>query len=115
MDIFASFLTPILIIFLGYYIKYKPSHKIGTNGYDTKTSRKSQETWDYAQKIAPIYCLRLGYTFLLINLLSYVILSVRLDSLVILIAGAILGFLCMFLVFYVVDFKINKKINYDFK
>ena len=34
-----------------------------SNGYNTPTSRKSQEHWDYAQKIAPDIYISLGKYF----------------------------------------------------
>lgn len=105
-----SIFIPIIIIFLGYYIKIKPSKKIGGCGYDTITSRKSQEIWDYAQSVAPKYVLRVGYTFLVINLLSYLILPTMFacDSLIISLTPVISAFICLIIMFCLVERDIKK-------
>ena len=49
-----NFIIPFVMVFVGYILKKHPVKDMTSgNGYNTPTSRKSQEHWDYAQSIAP--------------------------------------------------------------
>ena len=49
-----NFIIPFVMVFVGYILKKHPAKDMTSgNGYNTPTSRKSQEHWDYAQSIAP--------------------------------------------------------------
>ena len=49
-----NFVIPFVMIFVGYILKKHPVKDMNSgNGYNTPSSRKSQEHWDYAQSIAP--------------------------------------------------------------
>ena len=48
-----NFVIPFVMIFVGYILKKHPVKDMNSgNGYNTPSSRKSQEHWDYAQSIA---------------------------------------------------------------
>jgi uncharacterized membrane protein len=103
-----SFWIPAIIIIMGYYIRRNPSKEIGINGYNTILSRKSQEIWDYAQQRAPKYCLIIGYSFCMVNLLSYIICFNIFNALVVLIIEILLGFVSMFTMFYTIENNLRK-------
>ena len=49
-----NFVIPFVMIFVGYILKKHPVKDMNSgNGYNTPSSRKSQEHWEYAQSIAP--------------------------------------------------------------
>ena len=49
-----NFIVPFVMILVGDILKKHPAADMkSNNGYNTPTSRKSQEHWDYAQRIAP--------------------------------------------------------------
>ena len=49
-----NFIIPFVMVFVGYILRSTPVKDMTSgNGYNTPTSRKSQEHWDYAQSIAP--------------------------------------------------------------
>ncbi len=62
-----SFLATFIFIFLGCIIKFFPSQYGSRNGYNTITSRKSKEIWDYAQKNFLIHSIRAGFLVIIIN------------------------------------------------
>lgn len=99
------------MILVGYILKKYPETNMNSNnGYNTPTSRKSKEHWDYAQSIAPDIFISLGKisgiteiilsTFLfLINLpLNYAIFT-----------GTVIGFIFLFFGFYKTETKIKYK------
>ena len=48
-----NLIVPFVMILVGYSFKKHPVTDMNSgNGYNTPTSRKSQEHWDYAQSIA---------------------------------------------------------------
>ncbi len=61
-----NLITPFVMVLVGAILKKHPVSDMSTqNGYNTPTSRKSQEHWDYAQEIAPDIYLSLGkYPFI---------------------------------------------------
>ncbi|CEO28029.1 SdpI family protein [Paraclostridium sordellii] len=62
------FIIPITLILLGVLLKFKPFHKIGGNGYVSPFSKKSQETWLFAQQVAPKIMLKNGLILFLITI-----------------------------------------------
>ena len=58
-----NFIIPFVMVFVGYILKKHPVKDMTSgNGYNTPTSRKSQEHWDYAQSIAPNIFIGIGKT-----------------------------------------------------
>ncbi|MDO4557206.1 MAG: SdpI family protein [Lachnospiraceae bacterium] len=58
-----NLIVPFVMILVGFMLKKHPvSDMKSNNGYNTPTSRKSQEHWNYAQSIAPDIFISLGYT-----------------------------------------------------
>ena len=56
-----NFVIPFVMIFVGYILKKHPVKDMNSgNGYNTPSSRKSQEHWDYAQSIAPNIFIGIG-------------------------------------------------------
>lgn len=68
-----NFIIPFVMVFVGYILKKHPVKDMTSgNGYNTPTSRKSQEHWDYAQSIAPNIFIGISYTINIQHLLSLV-------------------------------------------
>ena len=52
--LFLNLIVPFVMILVGDILKKHPVSDMSKhNGYNTPTSRKSQEHWEYAQSIAP--------------------------------------------------------------
>lgn len=64
--IFLDLITPIVMLIVGYGLKRHPRTEIGSNGYSTPSSRKSQKAWDFAQSTAPAVFVKTGWIFLLL-------------------------------------------------
>lgn len=60
------FIMPITLILLGILLNFKTFHNIGGNGYASPFSKKSQETWLFAQQVAPKIILKNGLILFLI-------------------------------------------------
>ena len=64
-----NFIIPFVMVFVGYILKKHPVKDMTSgNGYNTPTSRKSQEHWDYAQSIAPNIFIGIGKTLGLVEI-----------------------------------------------
>ena len=64
-----NFIIPFVMVFVGYILKKHPVKDMTSgNGYNTPTSRKSQEHWDYAQSIAPNIFIGTGKTLGLVEI-----------------------------------------------
>lgn len=48
-----NFLTPILMLLLGFYFKLNNCKKIGDNGFYINRSKKSIQAWNFTQKVVP--------------------------------------------------------------
>lgn len=71
-----NFIIPFVMVFVGYILKKHPVKDMTSgNGYNTPTSRKSQEHWDYAQSIAPNIFIGIGKTLGLVEIVLCISLS----------------------------------------
>lgn len=105
-----SFIPPIILISLGFMLRLKPIKTIGSNGYSSPFSKKSQETWDYAQNIAPKVVLFYSFILLLtissLNLISVLCKSLYLQGLF---TSVNIGF-TLFIIFKI-ELKLRSKFN----
>lgn len=61
MDIMLVYLTPIILVIIGGWLKKKPVKKISySEGYCTPYAQRSQEVWEYAQNIAPAIMIKVA-------------------------------------------------------
>lgn len=68
--LFANTIIPIILIITGYLMyKYPPKEKNIVIGYRTKSSMRTQYTWDFAQVLCGKLWLRLGAVILPISLI----------------------------------------------
>lgn len=99
------------MVLTGVLLKKHPVSDINrSNGYNTPTSRKSQEHWDYAQKIAPDIYISLGkYLFIVESIASIILLifQVSIDNSIAI--GTCIGFVFLFYGFYYTDSQIEEK------
>ena len=57
----VNLIMPFVMVSVGYTFKKHPASDMDSNnGYNTPTSRKTRERWDYAQSIAPDIFISLG-------------------------------------------------------
>ena len=80
------------------------------NGYNTPSSRKSQEHWDYAQSIAPNIFIGIGKTLGLVEIvlcISLLFLNISAQSTVF--AGVAVGIIFLFFGFYKTETGIKNK------
>lgn len=100
------------MILVGYLLKKYPVTDMSRHqGYNTPSSRKSQEHWDYAQSIAPDIFLKYGkISFVFILLSTFLLLILNLDINISVYLGMAMGF-----VFVIVSFiKVEKQIKMKF-
>ena len=106
-----NFVIPFVMIFVGYILKKHPVKDMNSgNGYNTPSSRKSQEHWDYAQSIAPNIFIGIGKTLGLVEIvlcISLLFLNISAQSTVF--AGVAVGIIFLFCGFYKTETGIKNK------
>ena len=106
-----NFIIPFVMVFVGYILKKHPVKDMTSgNGYNTPTSRKSQEHWDYAQSIAPNIFIGTGKTLGLVEIvlcISLLLLDISAQSTVF--AGVVVGIIFLILGFYKTETGITSK------
>ena len=106
-----NFIIPFVMIFVGYILKKHPVKDMTSgNGYNTPTSRKSQEHWDYAQSIAPNIFIGTGKTLGLVEIILCIalfLLNIPAQSVVF--VGVIVGIIFLILGFYKTETGITSK------
>lgn len=84
MDIILVYLVPIILFVLGIYLKKSPVKKISSSeGYCTPYAQRSQETWEYAQSIAPRIMIKVSVissVFITLFQLAPIISSIEYES-----------------------------------
>ncbi len=106
-----NFIIPFVMVFVGYILKKHPVKDMTSgNGYNTPTSRKSQEHWDYAQSIAPNIFIGIGKTLGLVEIvlcISLLLLNISTQTTVF--AGVVVGII--FLIFDFIKQKLELQVN----
>lgn len=104
------FIYPFVLVLVGSLFKKRPYLQIGSNGYSTPSSRKSQETWDYAQKIAPDIFIKCGKILFAIStvimIYSLIYKTITIDNCITI--SSIIGTVGMTVSFLVVETKLRK-------
>jgi hypothetical protein len=106
-----NLIVPFVMILVGYSFKKHPVTDMNSgNGYNTPTSRKSQEHWDYAQSIAPDIFIDLGKISGVVELvLSILFLILRLNAYFCVVTGTIVGVIFLILAFCRTEITIKSK------
>lgn len=106
-----NFVMPFVMIYVGHRFKKHPAFDMDpNNGYNTPTSRKTREDWEYAQSIAPDIFISLGKALGLIELvLNVVMYRFQIPIQAALSLGGFVGLGFLFLGFYKTDLKIEKR------
>lgn len=106
-----NLIIPFVMIIVGYILKKNPAKDMkSSNGYNTPTSRKSKEHWDYAQSIAPNIFINQGKILSIIEIVLNVVLFVfEFPIKYTLFVGIIIGFIFLFFSFYKTENKINSR------
>ena len=106
-----NLVMPFVMVSVGYTFKKHPASDMDSNnGYNTPTSRKTQEHWNYAQSIAPDIFIFFGKTLGLTEIaLSAVMFFFHVPVLISLSVGGIVGWGFLFLGFYKTDSETEKK------
>ncbi|GFI47527.1 hypothetical protein IMSAGC019_02852 [Lachnospiraceae bacterium] len=106
-----NLIMPFVMIFVGHIFKKHPASDMDpNNGYNTPTSRKTQDHWNYAQSIAPDIFIFFGKILGLIEIaLSAVMFLFHVPIQAALSVGGIVGWGFLFLGFYKTDSEIEKK------
>ena len=96
-----NFVIPFVMIFVGYILKKHPVKDMNSgNGYNTPSSRKSQEHWDYAQSIAPNIFIGIGKTLGFgRNRFVYILIFLNISAQSTVFAGVAVGIIFLFLGF----------------
>ena len=102
---------PFVMVLVGYTFKKHPASDMDpNNGYNTPTSRKTREHWEYAQSIAPDIFISFGKAFGLIEIWLGVAMYLFHSSIhEILCVGVFFGMGFLFWGFYKTDLEIEKK------
>lgn len=108
-----NLIIPLVMLIVGYQIKKKPNYDMKSqNGYSTPIARRSQESWDFGQKIAPIIFISNGQTLVLIELvLTYAMTMMKLNPETCIIIGNAVGALFLFLAFHMTDTEIENNVQ----
>ena len=110
-----NFIIPFVMIFGGYILKRHPAKDMTSgNGYNTPTSRKSQERWNYAQNIAPNNFICTGKMLGAVEFalcVFLVLLNVSVYSTVFI--GIVVGIVFLILAFYKTETGIKRKFSDD--
>ena len=110
-----NFIIPFVMVFVGYILKKHPVKDMTSgNGYNTPTSRKSQEHWDYAQSIAPNIFIGIGKTLGLVEIvlcISLLLLNISTQTTVF--AGVVVGIIFLIFGFYKTETGINQKSTHN--
>lgn len=69
VSLVGTFFVGIFMIIMSLFAKKFPSKYGSGTGYNSVTSRKSPQVWDYAQQIVPNYLLQTGLILILATLL----------------------------------------------
>lgn len=106
-----NLIMPFVMILVGQIFKKHPASDMDpNNGYNTPTSRKTRERWDYAQSIAPDIFISfgkaLGLTEIVLSVAMYLF---HISIHEILCVGVFIGLGFLFWAFYKTDLKIEKK------
>ncbi len=106
-----NFVIPFVMIFVGYILKKHPVKDMTSgNGYNTPTSQKSQEHWDYAQSIAPNIFIGTGKTLGLVEIvLCIFLLLLNISAQFIVFTGVVVGIIFLILGFYKTEAGIKSK------
>ena len=105
-----NLIIPFVMILVGGIFKKHPVTDIKSN--NTPTSRKSQEHWDYAQRIAPGNFIFFGKALVIIEIMLSVgmfLLHIPIDAT--LIVGTCVGLGFLLLGFYKTDAEIEEKVE----
>ena len=99
------------MILVSYLLKWYPVTDMGRHqGYNTLTSRKSQDHWDYAQSIAPNIFMKYGkILFIFILILSGLCLLQNRYNIISIYLGMAIGFIFVIVSFFIVEKQIRKK------
>lgn len=101
-----NFIVPFVMILVGDILKKHPAADMkSNNGYNTPTSRKSQEHWDYAQRIAPGNFIPFGKALGIIEIvLSVGMFLLHIPLEVAISVGSCVGFGFLLLVFFKTEY-----------
>ena len=104
------FIMPITLILLGILLNFKTFHKIGWNGYASPFSKKSQETWLFAQQVAPKIMLKNGLILFLITIIFtmfHTVLNININNLKEIIYT--INFIFLIITYELIESKLRKK------
>ena len=106
-----NFIVSFVLVLAGVILRNNPStDRFGENGYCTPTSQKSEEHWNYAQKIAPGISIRFSfYLFIVEIILNIILFFISISVEASLIIGESVGATFIFIFFLYTDKKIEKK------
>ena len=106
-----NFIIPFVMIFVGYILKKHPVKDMNSgNGYNTPSSQKSQEHWDYAQSIAPDNFILTGKMLVVVELVLCIfifLLNISVNSAVFI--GITIGVIFLIFGFYKTETGIKSR------
>lgn len=110
-----NFIIPFVMIFVGYILKRHPAKDMTSgNGYNTPTSRKSQEHWNYAQSIAPDNFIRTGKILGIVEfVLCVFLILLNVSVYPTVFTGIIVGIVFLILAFYKTETGIKRRFSDD--
>ena len=107
LQLVLVFICPIVLTIVALYLKKNIKTDIGKSGYITKKSIESEETWIYAQIVAPNIYLKTAVICLVIDILVILLLIGNNEYNMIIKISNCIGFVFVFLPFFVIDNKIE--------
>lgn len=109
--LFLNLIVPCVMLLVGSLLRKHPVKDMSSqNGYSTRSARRSQAHWNYAQSIAPEIFLRTGKQALLREvLLSILCLLLRIRPAISLAIGTAVGFFFLYQAFQLTEKAIHEK------
>ena len=108
LQLVLVFICPIVLTIVALYLKKNIKTDIGKSGYITKKSIESEETWIYAQIVAPNIYLKTAVICLVIDILVILLLIGNNEYNMIIKISNCIGFVFVFLPFFGIDNKIEE-------
>ncbi len=110
----SAFLVPVIMIIFGIVLVKNPPKSInGVYGYRTRMSKKSQETWDFAQNYCGKLWKRIGIIMLPVSILLMVPVMGKSENTIGIWGGVVEILQCIILIGAIIPVEIELKKQFD--
>lgn len=110
---FTVFFTPIVVLIMGFVMYSSMPKKVNRlYGYRTRMSMKSQETWDFSQRLSAIVSIYTGAIMLIVTAIVFIFVLKKLsDYLAAYVITVVIQLVFIFLSFIPVEVALRRKFD----